>query len=1091
MEPAMPPRIYNLFPTLVGPVTQWSRHLERIAAMNFDWVFVNPFVRSGGSGSLYAIADPYRLSDASRGDDERADDEIVGSFVRDAERHGLRVMMDLVINHCASDAPVVTEHPEWFRRDESGAVAAPFAVDPDDASNVTVWGDLAEFDYSPRPARAALVAYASGIATHAARLGFRGFRCDAAYKVPADVWAEIAADVRRVVPEAVFVAETLGCTHDELAALERARFDYFFNSVKWWDLAAPWALANYARDRLLAPSIAFPESHDTPRLVAELADPSDAAVRREYTLRYLVAATFSAGVMMPIGYEFGFATPLHVVTTTPEDWERPRFDLSSAIGAINAMKSATPALGHDVPMRREPLPGTAFALVRDGGAAGDIVVAINPSTTEAATVPRADLAALLAGEPCEISPHGGDRDPHGAIELPPRTGRVFASAARAALEPSRPADPARARPIAVEAIEPQIDGGRFPIKRVVGDAVDVRATILRDGHDGIAAVVRVRHRDGAPARETPLLPLGNDRFGGNFAVDRIGRYDYEIVAWPDDFGTWRHETGRKVVAKQSVALELIEGRTLVAAAHDRSGGTPRARLAAMLAAIDGARDPGERAALLLAAEAAEAVAAAPDRSLATVSPQLGVEVDRPAAAFAAWYEFFPRSEGATPGAHGTFATAARRLPAIRDMGFDVVYLPPIHPIGHAFRKGPNNTLAPGAGDPGSPWAIGNADGGHTAIEPALGTLADFDAFVATAAANGLEVAIDYALQCSPDHPYVAAHPEWFVVRPDGTIKYAENPPKKYQDIVNFNWFGPHTKALWIELRDVVEFWIGHGIRTFRVDNPHTKPFAFWEWLIADVRSRHPEAIFLAEAFTRPAVMAELAKLGFSQSYTYFTWRNTKAELEAYATELATTELAEFYRPNFFANTPDILPPYLQAGGRAAFRIRLVLAATLSSLYGIYSGFELAENAGLPGREEYLDSEKYQLRPRDYDVPDSLALEIAALNAIRRANPPLRDWRNVTFHRADDDAVVFYGKRTGDDVVLVAVNLDPFGSRETTLWFPTGELGLADDEPFGIRELLSNGPEQAWRGSPHGVRLDPAHNPAVIYRLTLPRRAAVV
>ena len=1086
----MPPRIYNLFPTLVGPVTQWSRHLERIAAMNFDWIYVNPFVRTGGSGSLYAIADPNRLSDASRGNDERDDDEIVQTFVRDAERHGVRVMMDLVVNHCARDAPVVADHPDWFRRDESGAVAAPFAVDPDDPNLVTVWGDLAEFDYAPRPARAALVAYASGIATTAARLGIRGFRCDAAYKIPADVWAEIAAGVRAVAPDAVFVAETLGCTREQLAALERARFDYFFNSVKWWDLAAPWALEQYDRDRTIAPSIAFPESHDTPRLVADLAEPDDDAVRREYVLRYLVAATFSAGVMMPIGYEFGFAKALHVVSTTPEDAERPRFDLSGIIGAVNAMKAATPALGDDVPMRREPLAGGAFALVRDGGTAGDVAVAINPSETAAVTVPVADLAALLAGEPREISPRNGGDSPDG-IELPPRTARVFASPARRPLEDARFADPALARPIAVEAIEPQIDGGRFPIKRVAGDVVALSATILRDGHDEIAAIVRLRHRDGAPARETPLRPLGNDRFGGTFSVDRIGRSDYEIVAWPDDFATWQHDTERKVGAAQPVALELVEGRALAEAARERSDGTPRARLDALLAALDGAADPDESAALLLSAEASQAVAAAPDRSLATVSAPLGIEVDRPAAAFAAWYEFFPRSEGATPGAHGTFATAARRLPAIRDMGFDVVYLPPVHPIGHAFRKGPNNTLTPGPADPGSPWAIGNEHGGHTAVAPELGTLEDFDAFVTAAAANGLEVAIDYALQCSPDHPYVKAHPEWFTVRPDGSIKYAENPPKKYQDIVNFNWFGPHATALWNELRDVVEFWIGHGVRTFRVDNPHTKPFAFWEWMIADVRSRHPEAIFLAEAFTRPAVMAELAKLGFSQSYTYFTWRNTKIELEEYATQLATTELAEFYRPNFFANTPDILPPYLQTGGRAAFRIRLVLAATLASLYGIYSGFELAENAGLPGREEYLDSEKFQLRPRDYDVADSLAPEIAAINAIRRANPPLRDWRNVTFHRADDDAVVFYGKRTGDDVVLVAVNLDPFGSRETTLWFPTGELGLADDEPFGVRELLSNGPEQTWRGSPHGVRLDPARNPAVIYRLTLPRRAAVV
>jgi starch synthase (maltosyl-transferring) len=592
-------------------------------------------------------------------------------------------------------------------------------------------------------------------------------------------------------------------------------------------------------------------------------------------------------------------------------------------------------------------------------------------------------------------------------------------------------------------------------------------------------------------REAPLRFVENDEWEGSFEVTRNARYEYTIEAWPDAFGTWHHDTEKKRVAKQALGLELREGGALIDAAHERATGENRDRLAALRVELDAARDDDARATLMLAEETAARVARAPDRAAATrYRPALSVIVDRRAAQFAAWYEFFPRSQGTVPGVHGTFADAAARLPQIRALGFDVVYLPPIHPIGRAFRKGKNNTLDVGPDDPGSPWAIGNETGGHMAVEPALGTLADFDRFVAAAKANNLEVALDYALQCSPDHPYVKAHPEWFTIRPDGSIKYAENPPKKYQDIVNFNWFGPHAAELWSELRDVVEFWIGHGVTTFRVDNPHTKPFAFWAWMIADVTSRHPETIFLAEAFTRPKIMNELAKGGFSQSYTYFTWRNTKSDLTEYALQLADTEMAEFYRPNFFANTPDILPPFLQTGGRAAFRIRLMLAATLSSVYGIYSGFELCENAALPGREEYLDSEKYEIRVRDWNAPGNINDEIARINRIRRENAALQDWRNVRFYRADDDAVLFYGKRRGSNILLIAVNLDPFVARETTLWFPTGDFRLADEESFGVEELLGGGPKEAWRGSPHGVRLDPQRNPVAIYRLTLPEVPAI-
>ncbi len=645
---------------------------------------------------------------------------------------------------------------------------------------------------------------------------------------------------------------------------------------------------------------------------------------------------------------------------------------------------------------------------------------------------------------------------------------------------TRATHPARhARPVMIEAVTPQIDGGRHPVKRIVGDRFVVEADVFRDGHDALGARLLWREAGRGTWCEAPFVHVDNDRFRGAFVVDRIGRYEYTIEAWPDAFASWRADLRKKVAVEADVARELDEGRALLAAAATRADTSLAGSFARASAEIDALERDDARALAFCGDVLAALVGRAPDRSAATrYAPALALDVDRVAARFSAWYEFFPRSAGA-PGVHGTFADAAKRLPAIAAMGFDVVYLPPIHPIGHAARKGANNALLAGQDDPGSPWAIGNADGGHTAIEPKLGSLADFDAFVAAARGNGLEVALDYALQCSPDHPYVREHPEWFAFRADGTLKYAENPPKKYQDIVNFAWHGDAAQALWDELRDVVLFWIAHGVRVFRVDNPHTKPFAFWTWMIADVRARHPETLFLAEAFTRPKVMAELAKIGFSMSYTYFTWRTTKAELVQYLTELTQTDLAEYYRPHFWPNTPDILSPYLQSGGVAAFRIRFVLAATLASGYGIYSGFELAENDALHSREEYADSEKYQLRHRAFDAPGSLAPEIARINAIRRTHPALHDWRNLAFYRADDDAVLFYGKRSGDDLIFVAVNLDPFAERDVLLWFPTGDLGLRDEDAYDVRELLGE-TSHVWSGSPHRWRLDPQTSPAAIF-----------
>ena len=585
------------------------------------------------------------------------------------------------------------------------------------------------------------------------------------------------------------------------------------------------------------------ESHDTPRLVTEAGDVSAEELEAEYRFRYLFAAFFSSGVMLPMGYEYGFAKAFDVAHTVALDWEKPRFDLSPFIADVNAMKASVPALNEENAERLVRFEDERIvALVRDGGAiAGDALAVFNATHDGAASVATADIEALLAGTAREVTPGVKNGKPRtsGRIELGPRSLRVFTTNGASPENHGMSAAPADAaadaRATVIERVRPQLDEGRHAIKRIVGDRIMVTADVFRDGHDAIDAALLYRER-GAPAwREEPLIFIENDEWKGSFEVTRNARYEYTIEAWPDAFGTWHHDTEKKRAAGQPIGLELREGRALVDAAHERASGQNRERIAALRAALDAAPNDDARAAILLADEAMKVLRRVPDRSGATrYSPALPVIVDRRAAQFAAWYEFFPRSQGAVPGVHGTFADAATRLPEIRALGFDVVYLPPIHPIGHAFRKGKNNTLDVGPDDPGSPWAIGNETGGHMAVEPKLGTLEDFDRFVAAAKANNLEVALDYALQCSPDHPYLKAHPEWFTVRPDGSIKYAENPPKKYQDIVNFNWFGPHATELWNELRDVVEFWIEHGVKTFRVDNPHTKPFAFWTWMIDDI-----------------------------------------------------------------------------------------------------------------------------------------------------------------------------------------------------------------------------------------------------------------
>ncbi|MFJ1614841.1 alpha-1,4-glucan--maltose-1-phosphate maltosyltransferase [Streptomyces sp. NPDC088251] len=656
-------------------------------------------------------------------------------------------------------------------------------------------------------------------------------------------------------------------------------------------------------------------------------------------------------------------------------------------------------------------------------------------------------------------------------------------------------------------VRPLVDCGRRPAKAVAGETFQITATVFREGHDAVAAQVVLRDPNGRPGPWTAMRELapGTDRWGADVTPSAEGRWTYTVEAWSDPVTTWRQHAGVKIPAGIDTALVLAEGAELYERA---AAGVPkRDGREAVLDAADALRDTSRPAAARLAAalapEALAALARHPLRELVTASPPLPLLVERRRALFGSWYELFPRSEGArvVPAGpagtakkgragktaarperiiSGTFRTAAERLPAVAAMGFDVVYLPPVHPIGTTHRKGPNNSLSPAPHDVGVPWAIGSAEGGHDSVHPELGTLDDFDHFVATARTLRMEIALDFALQCSPDHPWVEKHPEWFHHRADGTIAYAENPPKKYQDIYPIA-FDKDLRGLVAETVRILRFWMDHGVRIFRVDNPHTKPVIFWEKVIADINRTDPDVIFLAEAFTRPAMMRALATIGFQQSYTYFTWRNSKQEITDYVTELS-AETASYMRPNFFVNTPDILPEYLQDGGRPAFEARAVLAATLSPSWGVYAGYELCENtpAG-PGSEEYLDSEKYQIRPRDWESAEregrSLAPLITRLNRIRRCHPALQQLRDVHFHSVDNDALIAYSKRSGSNIVLVVVNLDPHHTQEATVSLDMPRLGLDRHESVPVRDELT-GDTYHW-GRTFYVRLEPGVTPAHI------------
>jgi starch synthase (maltosyl-transferring) len=663
--------------------------------------------------------------------------------------------------------------------------------------------------------------------------------------------------------------------------------------------------------------------------------------------------------------------------------------------------------------------------------------------------------------------------------------------------------PMMATRIAIEAIAPAVpdgnhaDGkhadrnqadGDYAVKRVVGEPVPVTADIVADGHEVLAAALLWRSADDPTWQREPMRLVTNDRWTASFTPARVGPYRYTVEAWWDVWGTFRHDLHAKHAAGVPVTLELQEGRHMLEVAAKRAEGAQRDALTVLLRRLEQADDDAAGVELLLSDATLAAMRAVdPQDFLIRHAPPLLLDAERPQAEFASWYEMFPRSATHDPARHGTFDDVIERLPAIRAMGFDVLYFPPIHPIGHTNRKGRNNALRAAPDDVGSPYAIGSEEGGHDAIHPQLGTLEDFRRLVAAAKAHELEIALDFAVQCSPDHPWLKQHPDWFRWRPDGSLRYAENPPKKYEDIVNPDFYAPAAlPSLWHALRDVVLFWVDQGVRIFRVDNPHTKPLPFWRWMIGDIRDRHPDVVFLAEAFTRPKVMYRLAKVGFTQSYSYFTWRTTKLEITEYLTELSTAPVADFFRPNFFVNTPDINPIPLQTSGRAGFLIRAVLATMMSGLWGMYSGFEICEAAPLPGREEYLDSEKYEIRVRDFAAPGNIVNEIAALNRIRRAHPALQTHRGVTFYTAFNDQILLFGRRApgSEEMILVAISLDPHSVQEADFELPLWEFSQPDDGALDAADLM-RGHRFTWHGKIQHVRLDPAEQPFAIWQVTLP------
>ena len=1095
------PRLYHLHPLSAGRISDWPRHFPRVRAMCFDGVLVGSPFAAGAAGSLAAPAEPFEL-DPRVADGATAAAPALAALVERAAAEGLAVWLEVIVATAAEDGLLARTHPHWIARDATGA---PVPAGGDGAVALALdANDEAQLEHLAARGRAYLDA------------GVAGLRFSAAHQVPAALWRAVLARLRAHAPGAWFVADVLGAPAQLLGALAGVGFDGVTDSSRWWNFHDGWFLEQHAALRAIGVPFAFPEHDGEPRRAAALHGGDPEAVAAVLEAAYLKAVALGTGLFMPMGFEFGCRRPLDRVRASAAEFEAeastPLVDLQDRIAAANALKESHPALRVPGELRRVNAPNARLAALArlshpsPARAEEAMFVVANPDPGQSDGLELPGLLTAVGGRfetLTEVRLDGGGEavDPTRPLTLGPGAVRLLASrqvkpkaarTARAAASEKRVLQAAGHR-IVIERVSPELDGGRFPVKRVVGDLLEVEADIFMDGHDQLAATLLVRPADQRAWQAAAMRPIGNDRWAGAFPLTRNGRWTFTIEAWRDAFASWRVEVGKKNDAAVPIALELEEGRRLVERTAEGSEGATKVALDALTAELRGrVDDEGFQLARLFADDTAALMRAADQKeNLTRFERELEVVVDRTAAAFAAWYELFPRSQSDDPNRHGTFADVVAKLAYVRDMGFDVLYFPPIHPIGRTHRKGRNNSLTPAPDDPGSPYAIGSAEGGHDAIHPELGSFDDFHRLVEAAHDHGLELALDFAIQCSPDHPWLKDHPEWFDWRPDGSLKYAENPPKKYEDITNVDFYREGAlPGLWLALRDVVLFWVDHGVKIFRVDNPHTKPLPFWEWLIAEVQAKHPDVVFLSEAFTRPKMMQRLAKLGFSQSYSYFTWRESKHELQSYLTELTREEPREHMRPNFFVNTPDINPHYLQTSGRAGFQVRAVLAATLSTLWGVYSGFELCEGTPVPGREEYLDSEKYEIKAWDWDRPGHIRADIRLLNAVRRDNPALWSFTNLEFHVAWNDHVMVYSKMTParDNAVLVAVNLDPHNAQGAAFEVPLWHFGLADHGSIEVEDLVT-GARFTWTGKVQHAWLDPAYRPYQLWRLVPPGLAA--
>lgn len=1064
------PKIYYAHPLMLKGMPAWHALFEHVARLGFDTVLTAPpFVR-GRNTSVFVSRSFDELDPAL--DLPGSADERLRDLAGAAREHGLQLMLDLVLDRVAAEGGVA-----------QGEIADP-RISPMDAGSRRVdFGSREEAETSLSDWRERLRRFVDS--------GLAGFRCLGIDRVPLPIWTELISESRSRTAGAKFLAWTPGTAFEVRRSLQGAGFDGVFSSFAWWDFEEPWFAEEYELQRSLGCQIAFPEAPYGKR-VAHGTESREIIERK--ALRALELAAALGPLMVPMGFEFGITTPLDPMHGDGQGIrglrQQATFDLSADIRAIDGTGGASFA-------------GRALRLVTGAGSSAcawvqsdreDLrtseqvrVVVFNRNLRHTALAPMHAVNELASA----FLPLSLDQGQPSPAFLD--TGRLAPGAllvlrgTRAAPVTSEPAasarDAARSPRLAIEKIEPSVDGGRFPVKRVVGEVVRVEADIFGDGHDPLSAALRWRPCDTEEWTEVRMELVENDRWRAAFTPERLGRHEFIVEAWRNPFAIFRYELSKKHEARLDLKLELQEGLNLVKQALTDASGELAVRLEELIARLSGAGEP-QRAELLLAAETSDLMASADRRPFRLSSNPVPVEAERLGAAFASWYELFPRSQSGDPRRHGTFADVVARLPQIRAMGFDVVYFPPIHPIGKTNRKGRNNSLRASPDDPGSPYAIGSDAGGHDAIHPELGTFEDFRALVSAAHEQGLEVALDLAIQASPDHPWLKEKPGWFDWRPDGTIRYAENPPKKYEDIVNVDFYtADAVPDLWRTLRDIVAMWVDQGVKLFRVDNPHTKPFPFWEWLISDIRARHPDVVFLSEAFTKPKVMYRLAKIGFSQSYTYFTWRNLRWEIEHYMRELTTEAPKEFFRPHFFVNTHDINPDFLQNAPRSAYLIRAALAATLSGLWGIYNGFELCEGRPDAKRKEYADSEKYEIRAWDWDRPGNIIAEITMLNRIRSDNAALHSHLGLTLLPSSNDQVMFFEKASAgrENVLLVAISLDPHNYQESNVEIPLWSWRLPDSGTLALEDLVA-GRKFAWTGKWQTVGFNPHILPFSIYRV---------